>query len=185
MRPLLILLASIFVASGALFLSSCDSTGEGVSTAPHATPPSERRTRPIAFHDLPSTSRGDEIVFYALSLLNTGYRFGGKNPAAGLDCSGMVTYVYRHAAHIDIEGNAASLARQGRPAEMNRLRPGDLVFFNTLRRPFSHVGIYLGGGRFIHSPHRNGRVSISSINNPYFLRRYEAARTFFPLPSKR
>jgi cell wall-associated NlpC family hydrolase len=123
--------------------------------------------------------QGREVALHALMLLQTAYRFGGKNPEAGLDCSGLVTLVYREAAGIELAGNAAWMARQGRPVERNELRSGDLVFFNTLNRPFSHVGIYLGRGEFIHAPNSRSRVRVDRMDNTYFAARFEAARTFF------
>ena len=83
------------------------------------------------------------------------------------------------AAGLKVQGSAADIARNGRPVERNLLRPGDLVFFNTLKRPFSHVGIYLGDQRFIHAPSSNGRVRIDRLNDRYYAQRFEAARTFF------
>ncbi|WP_338016866.1 C40 family peptidase [Noviherbaspirillum saxi] len=114
---------------------------------------------------------------YALMLLKTGYRFGGKNPEAGLDCSGMVTYVYREAAGMPLTGNAASFIREGREVAVDQLRAGDLVFFNTLGRPFSHVGIYLGKGEFIHAPNSRGRVRVDKLTNRYWSERFETARS--------
>ena len=114
---------------------------------------------------------------YAMSLIDTGYRFGGKNPEAGLDCSGMVSYIFDQATGRRVQGSAADIARQGRPVPRDGLRPGDLVFFNTMNRPFSHVGLYIGGGRFIHAPSSNGRVRIENMDSRYFAQRYEAART--------
>jgi cell wall-associated NlpC family hydrolase len=118
-----------------------------------------------------------EVVMYAMSLIDTGYRFGGKNPEAGLDCSGMVSYVFHQAAGLKVQGSAADIARRGRPVERHELRPGDLVFFNTMNRSFSHVGLYIGEGRFVHAPSTNGRVRIEQMDNRYFAQRYEAART--------
>ncbi len=112
-------------------------------------------------------------------LLYTGYRFGGKNPEAGLDCSGMVSYIYAQAAGLKVQGSAADIARNSRPVERDALRPGDLVFFNTLNRSLSHVGIYIGDSRFIHAPSSNGKVRIDRLNDRYYAQRYEAARTFF------
>ena len=114
---------------------------------------------------------------YSLMLLKTGYQFGGKNPAAGLDCSGLVTHVYREAADMRLAGNAASLAREGRGVTLAEIRTGDLVFFNTLGRPFSHVGIYLGGGEFIHAPNSRGQVRIEKLTTQYWSQRFEMART--------
>jgi cell wall-associated NlpC family hydrolase len=122
---------------------------------------------------------GNEVAIYALDLIGTGYRFGGKNPQAGLDCSGMVSYIYRKAAGIDVSGSAADIARRGREIERSALRPGDLIFFNTLHRPFSHVGIYIGGNRFVHAPSTNGKVRIDRLDNRYYAERYEMARSYF------
>ena len=128
---------------------------------------------------LPISEKGNEVALYALGLIDTGYRFGGKNPEAGLDCSGMVSYIYGQAAGLKVQGSAADIARKTRPIEPAMLRPGDLVFFNTLNRPFSHVGIYVGDARFIHAPSTNGRVRIDRLNDRYYAQRFEAARTVF------
>jgi cell wall-associated NlpC family hydrolase len=125
------------------------------------------------------SEKGNEVVFYAMGLLDTGYRFGGKNPEAGLDCSGMVSYIYGRAAGLKVQGSAAEIARNGRPIERAELRPGDLVFFNTLNRSLSHVGIFIGDARFIHAPSTNGRVRIDRLSDSYYAARFEAARTFF------
>jgi len=116
---------------------------------------------------------------FALGLLDTGYRFGGKNPEAGLDCSGMVSYVYGNAAGIRLAGSAADIALRGRPVPLSELRPGDLVFFNTLNRSHSHVGIYVGDGRFVHAPASQGRVRTDPLTQGWFAGRFEEARTYF------
>ncbi len=136
-------------------------------------------TGTISQAPLAVSEQGNEVALYALGLIDTGYRFGGKNPEAGLDCSGMVSYIYGQAAGLKVLGSAADIARNGRPVERSLLRPGDLVFFNTLKRSFSHVGIYLGDERFIHAPSSNGRVRIDRLNDRYYAQRFEAARTFF------
>ena len=125
------------------------------------------------------SEKGNEVALYALGLIDTGYRFGGKNPEAGLDCSGMVSFIYGRAAGVKVKGSAADIARNSRPIEPEFLRPGDLVFFNTRNRPYSHVGIYLGDARFVHAPSSNGRVRIDRMNDRYYAQRFEAARTFF------
>lgn len=117
---------------------------------------------------------------FALSLIDTGYRFGGKNPEAGLDCSGMVAYIFERAAGLRVAGSAADIARLGRPVDRRTLAPGDLVFFNTLNRPLSHVGIYIGDGRFVHAPSSaSGRVRIDRLGSNYFASRFESARSYF------
>ena len=114
----------------------------------------------------------------ALGLVDTGYRFGGRNPDAGFDCSGMAAYVLNRAAGLRLSGSAADLARQGRGAQRDRLRPADLVFFNTLDRPRSHVGIYIGDGRFVHAPSTDGRVRIDSLDRGWFASRFEEGRSY-------
>lgn len=147
----------------------------GCGSAPHV--PKGRITVDVFRHEREASPAAREVAMYALMLLKTGYRFGGKNPEAGLDCSGMVTYVYRESAGMPLAGNAASLAREGREAAVDQLKAGDLVFFNTLGRPFSHVGIYLGKGEFIHAPNSRGRVRVDKLTARYWSERFETART--------
>jgi len=123
------------------------------------------------------SGQGMEVALFAMSLLDVGYQFGGSNPEAGLDCSGMVRYVYKNALGFDLPHNAAAIAKRARPLPDAELRTGDLVFFNTLGYAFSHVGIYLGDGKFIHAPSSKGRVRIASMSNPYFASRYLGGRT--------
>ena len=123
----------------------------------------------------------EDVVMFALGLIETRYRFGGKNPEAGLDCSGMVSYVFDRAAGLRLTGSAADMARRGRAVAAAEMKPGDLVFFNTIDRPRSHVGIYIGDGRFVHAPSSNGqaRVRTDSLRQGWFASRFEEARTYF------
>lgn len=136
-------------------------------------------TETIAQAPTPVSEKGNEVVLYALGLIDTGYRFGGKNPKAGLDCSGMVSHIYGAATGLKVVGSAADIARKSKPIERGSLRPGDLVFFNTMNRSFSHVGIYIGDARFVHAPSTNGKVRIDRLSDRYYAQRFEAARTFF------
>ncbi|MBV8656436.1 MAG: C40 family peptidase [Burkholderiales bacterium] len=157
-------------------LSACGSTpvrqpAPVASNSPRAPAQEHSYTAP------PVSDAGREIVMYAMGLIDVGYQFGGKNPEAGLDCSGMVTFIYRNAVNMDLRGSAADIAKRGRPVSRDALQVGDLVFFNTRNKPFSHVGIYIGEGKFIHAPSTNGRIRIESLSTKYFATRYEAART--------
>jgi len=125
------------------------------------------------------SAKGNEVTLFALGLIDTGYRFGGKNPQAGLDCSGMVSYIYQQGAGLVVSGSAADIARKGRPVERGSLRPGDLVFFNTRNAPLSHVGVYIGEDRFVHAPSGSGRVRIDQLGASYYAQRFEAARSYF------
>jgi len=147
-------------------------------------PPKPLNSNPLPRGKPPPTVHQEKtnrqnIVLYAFGLIGIDYRFGGSNPASGLDCSGMVRYIYRNAAAIQLPHNAYRMAQMGRKISRAELKPGDLVFFNTLHRPYSHVGIYIGNHRFIHAPHTNGKIEISNLNSPYFSKHYEAARSFF------
>jgi len=120
-----------------------------------------------------------EVVMTALGLLGSPYRYGGSDPAGGFDCSGLVNYVFRTAAGARLPRITGHQAVASRRISRRELREGDLVFFNTLGRPNSHVGIYIGEGRFVNAPSSGGRVRIDSLDNPYFAKRFDSARTLF------
>jgi cell wall-associated NlpC family hydrolase len=142
-------------------------------------PPVAERALTVPTGRAEVSEKGIEVTLFALGLIDTGYRFGGKNPEAGLDCSGMVAYIYNRAIGVNVSGSAATIARRGRPIERGRLRPGDLVFFNTRNASYSHVGVYIGEDRFVHAPSSNGRVRIDNLNARYYAQRFEEARTYF------
>lgn len=123
------------------------------------------------------TGPASDLTLYALSLNGTPYRFGGNNPDQGLDCSGFVRHVFHAVAGMDLPRSAEAISQLGRRIGIEELRPGDLVFFNTLRRAFSHVGIYLGNQQFIHATStRTGEVTISNLRDRYWARRFDGAR---------
>ncbi|MCL2524856.1 MAG: C40 family peptidase [Betaproteobacteria bacterium] len=160
--------STLLALFAALLLAACGTPGN--RPAPPGT---------IAQAPARVSAPGNEVALYALGLIDTGYRFGGKNPEAGLDCSGMVSYIYARAIGLKVQGSAADIARGGRSIDRAALRPGDLVFFNTRNRPFSHVGIYLGDARFVHAPSSNGRVRIDRLDDRYYAQRFQAARSYF------
>lgn len=119
----------------------------------------------------------EDVPFYALSLVGNPYRLGGTSPETGLDCSGFVAHVYGQVAGVILPRDSRSISAQTLPLAPDELLPGDLVFFNTLERAFSHVGIYLGDGRFVHAASsRSGAVMVSRIGDPYWRERYDGAR---------
>ncbi|VCU71435.1 Murein DD-endopeptidase MepH precursor [Pigmentiphaga humi] len=117
-----------------------------------------------------------ELAAYALNYLGIPYRSGGSSPDAGFDCSGLVNYVSREVLGLKLPRRAEEISRVGSPIALGDLQPGDLVFYNTLRRKFSHVGIYLGDGRFVHSPSTGGVVRIESMDLAYWKKRFNGAR---------
>jgi len=164
----------------ALLLAAC-----GTTPGPAPEPEHPQRTIPRppdirdgrAYFSLADPGHREALVISAYNLLGTGYRFGGSNPDAGLDCSGMVSYLVKVVSGQSLPHNAARIASITRPIERDSLEAGDLVFFNTRGRPFSHMGIYLGDDRFIHAPSSRGRVRIERMDNRYFAARFTAARS--------
>ncbi|MEJ7137907.1 C40 family peptidase [Amphibiibacter pelophylacis] len=127
---------------------------------------------------LPGSERG-AVVQTALQQLGVPYVWAGTDPANGFDCSGLMVYSFRAALGVDLPRQSADLAAVSRPIDLARAQPGDFVFFNTLGRPFSHLGLYLGSGEFIHAPSSGGRVSRVRLDNRYFAPRFNGARTVF------
>ena len=124
----------------------------------------------------PAAGQRSELLLRALGLVGVQYKYGGSSPDTGFDCSGLVHYVFGHAIGLALPRNAEEISRMGNQIGRDELEPGDLVFFDTLRRPFSHVGIYLGEQRFIHAPSHRGQVEIISMASRYWQSRYNGAR---------
>lgn len=119
----------------------------------------------------------EDIPMLAISLVGSPYQYGGTSPETGLDCSGFVGYVFRQAAGITLPRDSLSISESAQPVEPAELQPGDLVFFDTSNRAFSHVGIYLGDDRFVHaSSSRTGSVVISNLHDHYWRDRFDGAR---------
>lgn len=116
------------------------------------------------------------VTTYALELIGVRYKFGGETPERGLDCSGLVKYVFEQVTGVALPHSARGQANVGEKVDMEELRPGDLVFFNTRRFAYSHVGIYLGDNSFIHAPNRRGAVRITSIDDRFWKKRFNGAR---------
>jgi len=111
----------------------------------------------------------------ALSLVDTPYRYGGNTPQGGFDCSGLIVYVFRNAAGVALPRTVARLAGVGEPVRLAAVRSGDLVLFDTRGR-FSHAGIYVGGGRFVHAPSTGGTVRLDGVQARYWRPRFSGAR---------
>jgi len=115
------------------------------------------------------------VIKTAFSLLGAPYRFGGMTPE-GFDCTGFINYVYRHSLGIALPRESHSLILVGKPISGRDLRPADLVYFKIERQKPLHVGIYIGGGKFIHAPSSKGKVNIQSLGLDYWKNRYMGAR---------
>lgn len=135
--------------------------------APNAKPPSRLQV---------FTHRASDLALQAMSMLGIRYKYGGNAPENGLDCSGLVRYVFKEVLGRELPRTSEEISRVGKQIDRNELQPGDLVFYNTLRRGFSHVGIYLGDNKFIHSPSAGGQVRIESMDLQYWKQRFNGAR---------
>ena len=127
-----------------------------------------------AFKEL--RNRTSDLTINAMSLLGIKYKRGGDNPENGLDCSGFVRLVFKNTNEADLPRTAKEISNKGDRVDSKDIKPGDLVFFNTLRKSFSHVGIYLGDSKFIHAPSAGGKVRIESMNVAYWKKRFNGAR---------
>ena len=133
-------------------LQAC-ATAPPVATGAHAT----------GAHAVPG--RGEEVALRALSMIGTPYRYGGNGPE-NFDCSGLVQYIYRGVG-IDVPRTAAEQYEASQRVDVNRLQPGDLLFFRINGR-ISHVAIYAGEGRFVHAPQTGRTVELRPIDDPYY-----------------
>jgi cell wall-associated NlpC family hydrolase len=143
-------------------------------------------TRPVARRRRAETNpvvqqmrdAASEMVLTAMNFLGVPYRRGGSSADSGFDCSGFTRYVFENSLGLILPRRADEQARQPGLAQVLReeLKPGDLVFFNTMRRAFSHVGIYVGDGKFIHAPRSGGEVRIEDMRQAYWSKRFNGAR---------
>jgi len=120
-------------------------------------------------------SRGATAADQALKMVGKPYRFGGSTPAKGFDCSGLVQYSFRQAG-LALPRDTEQQRRASASIRVSSLRRGDLVFFNEGWRRNSHVGIYLGGGKFVHAPSSGGHVRTESLDSPYWKKHLSEAR---------
>lgn len=117
-----------------------------------------------------------EMLFQVLAAIGVDYRYGGSTPQTGFDCSGLVAHVFQEGYGIMLPRTSQGQSKVGTPVSLDQLQPGDLVFYNTQHRPYSHVGIYLGEGRFVHAPKTGSEVRIENIANSYWARHWNGAR---------
>jgi cell wall-associated NlpC family hydrolase len=168
--------ARLGVAAAGLLLCACatqtpDATFEAATEAPLRSDSSIPRVA--------GSGAGGELVIAAMTFLDRPYQAGGDRVETGFDCSGFTRHVYGQALGIELPRSAQeqALAPNLRPvSSRNALQPGDLVFFNTQHRTYSHVGIYLGDGRFIHAPRTGAQIRTESMAATYWSRRYTGGR---------
>lgn len=155
-----------------LLLVLCCCVLTGLARADDSTPPAAAPTR----------STIGALMERASSYLGIKYRLGGDGPTdGGFDCSGLVRKVFGDAIGLNLPRTAREMAAVGDTVgKKDELKPGDLVFFKTMRQTFSHVGIYLGDNRFLHAPSAGGRVRVDDMRDSYWVKAFKGARRLIP-----
>ncbi|HBP6689335.1 C40 family peptidase [Pseudomonas aeruginosa] len=168
-------LARFSILAFAALLTAC------ASKAPPPAPAKQVVFRP-ATNFLPAA---DDVLFRALGLVGTPYRWGGNTPDSGFDCSGLINFVYRDMTGIKLPRSTREMISMRAPSvPVQALQTGDLVFFATSGgRTVSHAGIYVGEGRFVHAPRTGGTVRLDSLQNSYWQRAYLDAKRVLVAPS--
>jgi cell wall-associated NlpC family hydrolase len=149
--------------------------GACASSPPVSPPPFQT---PVMIEDALATPAADDVLFRALGLVGTPYRYGGNTPEGGFDCSGLIGFVYRDAAGIQLPRSTREMISLSAPqVARDALRSGDLVFFATGgARQVNHAGIYVGEGRFVHAPSTGGTVRLDSLSAAYWQNSYLQAK---------
>ena len=122
------------------------------------------------------TNAAQDVILQGLKLVGINYRWGGNNEESGLDCSGFVRLVFKDTVGMLLPRSAKEMSEVGQQVDWKDLKPGDLVFFNTMKRAFSHVGIYMGDNYFLHAPRAGAEVRVESMQSSYWIKRYNGAR---------
>ena len=147
-------ISSVLIAPGLLAASLAFTPAAWSTQSAHA----ERNAAANVMHNF--TDRASDLAIRAMAMIGIRYQYGGNTPEHGLDCSGLVRYVFKQAWGAELPRTAVEISRVGATVDNNDLRPGDLVFYNTLRRGLSHVGIYLGDNKFVHSTSAGSSILI-------------------------
>ena len=122
------------------------------------------------------TGKSDELINRAMEVIGVRYRWDAELPQSGLDGSSFVGYVFKDKLGFLLPRKSTQMSRVGKPITREELQPGDLVFFNTMRLTFSHVGIYVGDNKFIHSPSKGTNVRVDDLGSLYWDKRFDGAR---------
>ena len=170
---------TILTATLIPFLASC-----GFSTGKHRpmakTHASARKVQPVRISNIDHTQGSQELMLHSMGLIGTPYKWGGSTTSTGFDCSGMIQFVYKNALGVSLPRTARDMAAASRKIPDSRLKAGDLVFFNTGgANKYSHVGLYIGNGEFIHAPSSGKTIKTEKLSSPFYAKNYLGAHTFF------
>ena len=137
-------------------------------------PPPEQNAQVSKLQSI--SNHASELAMQAMGMLGIHYKYGGSTPESGLDCSGLVRHIFKETWGLILPRTSVEISHVGKHVDKDDLQPGDLVFYNTLLKGFSHVGIYLGDRKFIHSPSAGGQVRIESMDIAYWKKRFNGGR---------
>lgn len=160
----------LFAACMAAVTAPAAAQQEAVRSLPNPATATVKSAAATALHS------ARDLASAALDLIGIRYKWGGDSPETGLDCSGLVRYVFQQVTGASLPRTAKDMSRVGTQVAVSDLQPGDLVFFNTRRFAFSHVGIYLGDNRFVHAPRRGREVEIATLDSGFWRQRFNGAR---------
>jgi len=160
---------TLLLAATISLLTACSSAPARKKQPTYKTSHSSLADLPARAPSAASAGEANDILFRAIGLVGTPYRWGGNTPDSGFDCSGLVDYIYRTAAGINLPRTSHDMSRMDgqKVRHMTQLASGDLVFFAT-SGGISHVGVYVGKGRFVHAPNSGGTVRLDDIDGPYW-----------------
>ncbi len=173
-------------------LVGCASPAQKKPTTLAAEKPAADSTKAIADTKIPVSGKQvnvgadldwrSDVVMRAFSLIGVNYKFGGNTPEAGLDCSGFVRLVMKDVLGYLLPRRSEEIGFASKEIQTQDLKPGDLVFFNTVKKTFSHVGIYIGNNQFIHAPSTGSSIKIDTLDKNYWTARFNGARRLVGLP---
>jgi cell wall-associated NlpC family hydrolase len=166
----------ILIISLAAFLSACG-TSPNIGNVNYNSSYRSSESIPSSL----TSEQKSELIVFSMGVMDTKYNWGSKKPDFGLDCSGLVSYVFKFAVNIKLVGAAKDIVKYGNSVPLSdahnkKLEIGDLLFFNTTGKPYSHVGIYIGNNSFLHSSSGAGKVIISKLSNKYYISKLEAIK---------
>lgn len=165
------------LSAGIIVALTLPSAAEPVSLVTDATGGSlQTSTEPMVEAAAPPPDRLQNLLIHAISMIGVNYKYGGNSAQSGFDCSGFVRHVFAESLALELPRSSYAMGKLGVSVKSEDLQPGDLVFYKTLNRAFSHVGIYLGEGRFVHAPSRGKRVEIVNMSDGYWKKRFNGAR---------
>ena len=151
------------------------SVGIALQSPSFAAETPRKAEEPLSFFER-YTNAAQDVILQGLKMVGVSYRRGGTSEDAGLDCSGFVQLVFKDSLGTLLPRTAREQSEIGQAIDPSQLKPGDLVFFNTMRRAFSHVGIYLGDNHFLHAPKPGAEVRVESMESSYWVKRFNGAR---------